>query len=289
MLLSDFSALIEIATTLNLAFVAVEVYKGYPRLLSNNIFKIAPAIRDRRLNILSKVNNYEQTVCALDDSVAGSSVVIRKEEIKLGCEALDKANYNIYKTLSKTTTEKCDIKTFSAICLFAALGCFASLFANGFADLHLPISILFVFILLYSIIGALPIKKVDRLYSKLTNTVYIFLICLAVSFLVWLCIRCKYPEMLSEINSILKDYSLPVISIIPFIHFIIFFFIIKKRAKEIFVLIDEQYGNLEDSLKEIGTKLNKLTDVFKFHEELAFDNIRIGKKPKKTNKQRRAK
>lgn len=282
MLLSDFSALIEIATTLNLAFVAVEVYKGYPRLLSDNIFNITPTIRAKRLNISRKVNNYNKTACALADTVSGSSVVIRKEEIKLGCEQLEKDNKNTFDTLNRAITEKCDIKTFSAICLFAALGCFVSLFANGFTDLHLPISILSVFILLYSIIGALQIKKVDTLlYSKLTNTVYTFLICLVLSFLVWLCIYCKYPEILSEINSILKGYSLPVISIIPFIHFIIFFFIVKKRAKEAFALINEQYSSLEDSLKEIETKLNKLTDVFKFHKELAFDNMQSDKEPTK--------
>lgn len=279
MLLSNFSALIEIATTLNLAFVAVEVYKGYPRLLSDNIFNITPTIRAKRLNISRKVNNYNKTVCALADTVSGSSVVIRKEEIKLGCEQLEKDNKNTFATLNKAITEKCDIKTFSAICLFAALGCFVSLLANGFTDLHLPISILSVFILLYSIIGALSIKKVDILYGKLSNTVYIFLICLALSFLIWGYMYYKYPEILSEINSTLKEYSTPVIAIIPFIHFIIFFFIVKKRAKEAFALINEQYSSLEDSLKEIETQLNKLTDVFKFHEELAFDNLQGDKKP----------
>lgn len=132
--ISNFSSLIEVGVTLNIACVAVEYVKSYTSVLCNQVFSLGSLIKDAVNSCRLKLNEVmdETTLLNLPDSLGGGrSLVALKRQLTKSRKELTDNIVSKEKEMAETVSKVCEVKNISSICLWLFLYGLTALFLMG--------------------------------------------------------------------------------------------------------------------------------------------------------------
>ena len=136
--ISDFSSALQLAATLNMAFILAEYANSYSLLVLKKFFKFNEMLESKDKACRSHIDtNIVDSFIA--HTVDGYSTQDRIEDIKRKMskkfESLDKSKQDFHNRFEKD----CNTKSFSYISLYMALYCISSLLLAKFTELYIEI------------------------------------------------------------------------------------------------------------------------------------------------------
>lgn len=195
--LNDFSSIIEIGVTLNIAFVAIEYVKSYTKILCNQVFKLQHCI-ESSFNECLKVLVDEETLAHIQPNKIGDNKNTNNliEKAKRTREILKKDIDTEKSKFGERIEGVCEAKNVSAISLWLFFYGLTGLFLCGLSiditSKHLFWGILTLSTALYAIIGWLTKpnnKAVWRDYSTLRHSIMWYCILLIADVVLTVCLR----------------------------------------------------------------------------------------------------
>jgi hypothetical protein len=253
--LIDFLALIQLAAGLNIAFVAVEVSRGYTRILSDRIFNVEGMLNEAFKDILRDIQGNAETLKNFHPIDVGKKNTLYKiEEGKRNCEVLGAKVESVKDEITKIVTEKCNLRCFSGLCLVLFLFCCILLFLAPFDDAIAYVLPLTILTSIY--LAAVYMKEDYGLFCNLKMVVIIYVAVIVFSFIVYIPIY-----MYCIISESLQSTVVIIASILPFLNFILFYAKISSIIKEIKNLINKRHDELCNELNEINASVRDLQSV----------------------------
>lgn len=135
MILSDFSPMIELAVTLNIAFVAVEYVKSYTNAICNQLFNFAQYLKESFEECKSLLVD-DITLDSIHDSkINGNSISGEIEKAKIAKEKLSKEMGVELQNFALKIEKVCQAKSISSVSLWLFLYGLAYLFCMGIDSL----------------------------------------------------------------------------------------------------------------------------------------------------------
>lgn len=271
MSLSDFSSLFELAAGLNIAFVAVEISKGYTYILYEKVFRFGDRIH-KAIEEIRKPAMVNQTSlnCMEPIDLGGKSTLVKIEEAKRDYEAFIRDGGEAENRMKASAEKLCDMKSFSVLSLCMFLYCCVLLFVSGFQDsgcLKFGFDVFTVFIFIYMIFGWWCGEKYDwSIYIQLRKVLWVHLVCVILSAVVTFLVYLNYRQILIGDN--IQNIFIMLASLIPFLNFIVFYFIIKNKMSEMRGRVDETLSALKKRGEILDEKFNTLNEVKKISMEL---------------------
>lgn len=280
--INDFSSLLQLAAGLNAAYIAVDYStRGYTQILSNKLFEFPRAI-DRSFQKCEKILCEKETLNNLNplEIVTGKSTSVNIEEYKRNFEILEK-KINEEKVKLKSQIEiECEAKHFSFLSLCMFLFCTTSLFLGGLEKDFKNLAQLFFcmlgsFLLIFIFVGwtrsAEKIKAVNTVnYSKLSHAIFVFLF----SFILSLVLIFFINEFLYDVKRWLLLLGLNVFylrisfliffTLFPFVNFVVFLLIVRKKGVLIHKTIVEKAGQIEAECNVLKLKVDNLVSTTEF-------------------------
>lgn len=262
--ISGLSSLFELAAGLNIAFVAVEYSKRYTRTLSEKVFNF-PSLISLSLVKCRKVLCEKETLNNLTPlSIEGESTFSLIEKCKRDIETLKDLFDTREQEMKENALELCDSTNFSSLSLWNFLFSVCTLFFIGFKSfLFYSSEMCFLFLsfitIIFQIIGWIMEwkRKTLDLYSRLGPTIILFLFSLLISIILSIEPIGLYNAVNDYVNI---DVILPFLSVLPFLNFIVFFYLVKTHAKEIRKSILD-VSQLEEKSNELSGRIKDLIAV----------------------------
>ena len=187
--ISNFSSLIEIGVTLNIACVAIEYVKSYTNVLCNQVFNLKAQIEDSCKECIDFLID-ETTIRSLPNAnVNGSDTDIIKDRLISKRGSLVEEIKEKETNLKEMIKQVCEVKNISSICLWLSLFGLTGLFLMGFEDtgekannsgIHFYWTILAIFSLLFSSLGWIRGNKEKKIlkvidYCSLRFSIFTFI------------------------------------------------------------------------------------------------------------------
>ena len=273
--ISNYSSLIELSATLNIAFVAVEYVKSYTDLVCNNIFKINSHITEqfnkRRDSIVNKktIDNIEPII------VNGKSTLLKIEEIKRAREKYLSDIEEEREKISESVSDICATRSMSSLSLTAFFFSFFALLVSSFQCqvpemIRIVWSIYTIFIAIFMITGWVVGEKHKFKYLDYTQLRHAIIYSISLFIL-----SCVTGYIISDNNHVIYYFSYSLWNIIlivsialMYFNFIIFILKIWHRGKKIISTIDNKCKEFEDRNKAIQDGIDGLLKVNQLSEEL---------------------
>lgn len=263
--INDFNSLIQLAATLSIAFVVVEYAKSYTGIIARNIFKFQDKLQKAIDKCLSHID--KDTINGLKEAILdGRSIKGEIERVKRESEKLSRELENSKKELDKTIMKKCESQSFSFISLYLFFFSLAALFIAGIKESDYIYKLWFIFSVISGVFiifswcfGEKTKGNYTLIYNSLKKCVYFFVCILAFS-----CIVAFLP-WLWFIDVAKYSWSVVIIftTLLPYMNFVIFAFMIKKKSTHINHEIDSKINSLEarcvaleNDVKELATIKN---------------------------------
>lgn len=237
--INNFSAIIQLAATLCIAFVAVEYVKSFIGILCERFFKfqnfIADSFAECRLLLTDKDTLEHIDPIIIDGKSTNSEI----EEVKRQNEALTK---EIDEEESKKKEEMkifCQVRSMSSLCFFLFLVNVLLLMFGGieksFPDFsHVSVFLLNILSTLYLLwgwyAGECECPRKFRDFSSLKHASICFVIIAFLSLITGIIVLLWKQEVLIVVNFVWQ-YSVIVIILLTYLNFIVFTFKIKTKAK----------------------------------------------------------
>lgn len=223
--ISNFSSLIEVGVTLNIACVAVEYVKSYTEVLCNQVFNLESRINKAVKECMDKLNEVmdNTTLSTLPDTLAGGrSIVPLKRKLTNSRRELETDIQNEKNKLKSEVGRVCEAKNISSVCLWLFLYGLAGLFLIGLeiekgdnSSIHCFWSALTILGTIFAIIGWLrnenerPWWKFD--YCSLRFSLASFVFSIVVSSAVLLVKSSTIESLLDRIWDSFLIYSMILI------------------------------------------------------------------------------
>lgn len=132
--ISNFSSLVEVGVTLNIACVAVEYVKSYTSVLCNQVFSLGSLIKEAINDCRFKLNEVmdETTLENLPDNLTGGrSIVSLKRQLTKDRKELNDDIQTKEQSMQEKIGKVCEVKNISSICLWLFLYGLCGLFLIG--------------------------------------------------------------------------------------------------------------------------------------------------------------
>lgn len=158
--ISNFSSLIEVGVTLNIACVAVEYVKSYTSVLCNQVFNLGNLIKNAIDDCRMKLNEVmdETTLENLPDELGGGrSIVSLKRQLTKNRNDITADIKTKGKEMKETVGDVCEVKNISSICLWLFLYGLCGLFLIGLENQDKSNTLIHIFWIALTIIGLLVI------------------------------------------------------------------------------------------------------------------------------------
>lgn len=262
--LSNLTPLIELAATLNIAFVAVEVAKGYTSILLNKVFNFNDVIKGDfeelengvRLN-LNSLDHIEPT----DINTGSTNQVI--EDTKRKYE----------KVLTEVTDEKqrlldwaqsnCEFKCFSGLSLMLFLYCCFLLFLSAWTY-NYAIGISSILTLVYCVLSYIFNKGFQCCNLKWSIGFFVIITAIAFPF-IW--IGKNWHCCLLDC---IQPYIVLAAVLLPFINFVVFYFMIMHKVRKMKDTVHQSKNSFEKKINPINEKFDLLQSL---------DKLKVGLEP----------
>ena len=255
--LSNLTPLIELSAGLNIAFVAVEVAKGYTSILLNKVFNFNDVIKD---DFGELENSVKLNLNSLDH--------IEPTDIDAGNtnQVIEDTKRKYEKVLNEVTDEKqrllnwaqsnCEFKCFSGLSLMMFLYCCFLLFLSAW-EYSYAIGISCIFTLIYCILS----YKFNKGFQccNLKWSISFFVIITIISFpFIW--IGKNWHCCLLDC---LQPYIVIAAVLLPFINFIIFYFMIMYKVRKMKDTVHQSKKSFEEKINPINEKFDQLQSLDK--------------------------
>ena len=282
--ISNFSSLMEVGVTLNVACVAIEYVKSYTSVLCNQVFNLKSQIETSCKECTNSLTD-ETTIRNLPNAnVNGSNTDIIKDRLISRRTTLIEDINKKEKELKEKIKEVCEVKNISSICLWLSLFSMTGLLLMGFEDsgdkannsgIHFYWTILTLFSLIFVVVGwirgnnEVPLWKIID-YCSLRFSIFTFIICTILSVTAYLFALLPTAVIIIEnwwteilVTSIFLTYSNFAASSIEVWNKA------KKGQNEIF----NEKKTLMDRCTELNDSVNSLQGVGNVAVMLTMDNI----------------
>lgn len=278
MTLNDFSTLIQLSATLNIAFVAVEYAKAYTRTLSEKVFKFQFFI----------VSSFQECIELLIDKntldhlepivIEGKSTNNKIEKVKRDREILMKEIETEQKRLEENVKLMCESKSLSSLSLFLFLYSTTALFLVGITSLapqFIPNfwSILTSLTVLFLIVGWMLGEKDKQQsyldFSLLRHSIMYFSFSVILSFILSIIF---FYYSLDVSTSPCWTYILVFSALVPFTNFIAFLIKIKRKAKAVKNEITKCSSEIKTKCNTLKESVDALLNVSKLNQQLKIDD-----------------
>lgn len=270
--LSNFSSLIEVGVTLNIACVAIEYAKSYTSTLCNQVFNLKSQIANSCKECEESLTD-ETTISNLPNAnLNGANTDILKDRLKSKRNTLISDIAKKKKELEEKIKEVCEVKNISSICLWLSMLGLTGLFLIGFEDttegaenpgIHLYWTILTLFSVIFTVLGwkrgdkEKPLWKVID-YCSLRFSLFTFLICSALSTTVYfLIIGAEFVSYIERWWSAILVFSMFLI----YSNFVASSIEVWNKAKRGQNEIIKEKGELMKRCEEINSQVNSLQGV----------------------------
>ncbi|SEO61763.1 hypothetical protein SAMN02910431_04618 [Bacteroides sp. AR20] len=278
MMLNDFSTLIQLGATLNIAFVAVEYAKAYTHTLSEKVFKfqlfIISSFQDCMELLIDKntLDHLEPIV------IEGKSTNNKIEKAKRDRELLVKEIETEQKRLEENVKLMCESKSLSSLSLFLFLYSTTALFLVGITSLapqFIPNfwSVLTFLTTLFLVVGwVLGENEKQQSYldfSLLRHSILYFVFSVIISFILSIILSCCSLEVSV---SPCWTYILVSSALIPFTNFIAFLIKIKRKAKAVKNEITRCSSEIKAKCTTLNQSIDALLSVSRLNQQLKIDD-----------------
>lgn len=262
--LSGFSSVIELATTLNIAFVAIEYVKTYTKVLCNQVFDLKQFIQ----------RAFQECVSGLPDSGTLATIphiTINEhntdefvEKLKRDCELLLKEINNTKELHEEKVDEVCEAKNVSSISLFLFFVGVGGLILSGFeADYQSIVrclwSIFFICSLIYCIIGwGVSEESKHRVFNfeSLRHAIISFFVVLVISSSIFI-----WHQIADIFIQRVWNWLLPVSVLFSFSNFVIASGKIWYKARDTKVEIKKSQEEIIKKCQDLSSKVNQMISV----------------------------
>lgn len=276
---NNFSSLLELAATLNIALVAVEYARTYTHILAKNVFKFD-------IEIESAFKKYEDIFSEKDRLSSFQPIHVGEgstnnmiEEAKRGLELFEE-EFNTKKDgLNSYVKEECNSRSLSSLSLYLFLFCVLVLFLGGIISINMIvksiITLFTIFSFIYLMFGWFSGEKQKNYikwfsFSSIRHSLAIFGVILLLSLIICCICYFYFNYVTSYYTDYLWDCSILVTVILPFSNFLVFFFKTKSKVKSIKLHINSQSNSIDGSYSSIKTKINELKAVNSVANQITF-------------------
>lgn len=265
MILSDFSPMIELAVTLNIAFVAVEYVKSYTNAVCNQLFNFAKFLNDSFEECRELLVD-DVTLNSIHDSkINGKSISGEIEKAKISREKISNDINNELQAFRYKIGNVCQSKSMSSVSLWLFMYGLSDLFCMGITSIitdgydELFVSWLTIFTILYTILGWVVGEKGYKMccldFTSLRHALCSFMIglCFSVLFTCWGLLYDKCTSVFSFILivSVLYMYS----------NFVVSSIMIWNRAAKVKTEIRTNAEKYKDKCKNLRHDVDQLLAV----------------------------
>lgn len=265
MMLCDFSPMIELAVTLNIAFVAVEYVKSYTNAVCNQLFNFAKFLNNSFEECKSLLVDNVTLNSIHDSKINGNSIAGEIEKAKISREKISNEINNELQSFKIKIGNVCQSKSISSVSLWLFLYGLTDLFCMGIASIfeyeyvELFISWLTIFTVLYTVLGWIVGEKGYKMccldFTSLRHALCSFIIGLCISGLCTYCGllygKCTsiFPFIL--VGSVLYMYS----------NFVVSSIMIWNRAAKVKKEIKTNASRYKEKCKKLQYDVNQLLTV----------------------------
>lgn len=261
--LPNFSSLFEIAATLNLVFVVAEHAKQYGSTLTKNFFQSQSNISkkfEERFNKVDKESVESMTAIVIN----GVSTEGEIQQAKRDIHKLEDSKNARTSNLIKQTENRCVLKSFSFISLFMFFYSIFALFVGGLNETPFVKSFFATFSLLSVIVLCLVScfgekEKPQWITGNLSLTKCCW--CFFVVFLLSL-ISIYYGNTIEMFSKYYWPIAILVSTILPFLSFIIFMIIIRKRLIDLLADLDAEVTEFDTECKKVESHIHQLKEAY---------------------------
>lgn len=261
--LPNFSSLFEIAATLNLIFVAAEHAKQYGSTLTKNFFQSQSNISNRfeeRFNKIDKESVESMTAIVINGVSTEGEIQQAKRDIhKL--EDSKKARIN---KLVEQTENRCVLTSFSFISLFMFFYSIFALFVGGLSETPFSKSFFTTFTLFSVVVLCLVScfgekEKPKWITGNLSLTKCCWCFCVVFLFS---SISIYYMDTIEVFSVYYWPMAILVSSLLPFLSFIIFMIIIRKRLIDLLVDLNAEVVKFDTECKIVESHIHQLKEAY---------------------------
>jgi len=260
-ILSNFTSLLEIAAGVNIAFVAVEYSKGYTQTLSEKVFDFPNIIR-RALSPCEKIICQKVTLNEMEPITIGdSSTFPQIQKSIIDIEKLEVEIQTKQDDMKERVLTICNYAHFPSLSLWNFLFSIILLFMSGVESIDSNFALIFalyisVFTLLYQGIGwFVNDEKTHSSPYCLTNSILFFIGTVVISYFATI-LSMHFTDFFY--NSLLIDKWIFLITLLPFINFVVFFYLVRKKVKHLKLWIKSESEMLIHKGNEIQDVINDL-------------------------------
>ncbi len=256
MQLADFSALLQLAATLNIAFVAVEYAKAYTIVLAERVFNFEEFII-RSFDACSLVD--KETLNHLEPvTIDGESTFARIEKVKREREVIVDEIEQTKESLKQQIHVLCATKSLSTLSLWFALYSTLALFNAGLENIFDTVPVFWTLLTISTVIYVVwgwwkgECEKQNKYldFTKLSHGIMYF--CAT-----WVVCYFLAENITSEwlINGINSNWNsvLMLSAILPFSNFFVFTVKVRNKAKQI-------RGRIKGSATKMQVRCNQLQE-----------------------------
>lgn len=279
MAINDFSAIIQLAATLCIAFVAVEYVRSFIGVLCERFFKfqdfIAKSFQECR-DILTDRDTLEHIEPIV---IEGKSTNPEIEEAKRQNEALSKEIEEEEKRKNEEVKVSCQVRSMSSLCFFLFLMSVLVLLLGGvekkYSDTsHSLVTILNVLSIIYLVygwcVGENECPKKFRDFSSLRHSFTGFVVISLLSVIITCAVFVWMPTLISTFNYVWW-FSLVVFVVFVYLNFIVFTFKIKNKAIAFKTKVNESKTSLIGKCQEAEKKVEDLRGLSRLNARLQTD------------------
>lgn len=265
MVLSSFSALLQLAATINIAFIAVEYAQGYTHTLSKNIFRFPDQIKDAFGKLKNELPDDDTLNGLVPHQVDELNTTMLIEKIKRDKEICLSQIESTKSTLEAEINQICHSKSFPFLSLYFSIYCIIALFITGFSHTQNHLCLIswdtytilsFIMILVGWWRGELDNQWKYLNFTRLKHALTFTCIFLLLSFLCGLLLDKILYNYLS--SPLICNIFVIASTILPFLNFIAFFYKTQQKAHKVKSSIDSAVAELRTSINDINEKKQSL-------------------------------
>lgn len=281
MTINSFSALIQLAATLSIAFVAVEYVRSYTAVLCEKFFKFHDFIKESFEQCRSILTDID-TLSHIQPIDIGGGKTTNSE-----IEAAKRTNEALTKEIDVEENKKkeeincaCQAKSMSSMCFFIFLFNTLLLFVGGIEEAH-PYFI-HSFICLYTILGIIylvlgwwlgekekPVRFCD--FASLRHSIYGFLTILFIALISNFVVHYQFYDWFTFYLSPYWWYILVISILFTYTNFIIFVFKIRIKANAFKDTVLKSKSDLEEKCKKAEEDVSDLMGTTRLISKLQAD------------------
>lgn len=279
MILSDFSPMIELAVTLNIAFVAVEYVKSYTNAICNQLFNFAQYLKESFEECKSLLVD-DITLNSIHDSkINGNSISGEIEKAKIAKEKLSKEMGVELHNFALKIEKVCQAKSISSVSLWLFLYGLTYLFCMGIDSLVAESNIkifsvwLTIFTFIYTLfgwsIGEKGYKKCCLDFTSLRHGLVSYVI--ALIFATLLTVLGFYFSFMLECFTTIFIFSV----LYMYSNFVVSSIMIWKRASKVKREIRDIANGFKSRCNQLKRDVDKLLAVNELEFKIESNNIAV--------------